>query len=41
MAIDAGGSFFTAADVSLGQVVKWPESMVAHHVDMTGECQVA
>jgi hypothetical protein len=37
MAIDAGGCFFTTADVSPGQVVKWPASMEAHHVDMTGE----
>jgi hypothetical protein len=37
MATDAGGYFLTAADVILGQVVKWSESMVIHHVGRVGE----
>jgi hypothetical protein len=41
MAIDAGGCFLTAADVRPGHVVNWLASMAAHHVDKTGEWQVA
>jgi hypothetical protein len=37
MAMDAGGYFHITADVNPGQVVKWPASIAAHHVDRDGE----
>jgi hypothetical protein len=41
VARERGGYFFTREDVNSGQVVKWPASMAAHHVDKTGEKQQA
>jgi hypothetical protein len=37
MAIDCGGYCQTWADVSSGQLVKWPASMAAHQVEIAGE----
>jgi hypothetical protein len=37
IATEAGGYFLTAADVRPGQVVKWPASMMVHHVEGVGE----
>jgi len=37
MAIDCGGYWQTWADVSSGQLVKWPALMAAHQVESAGE----
>jgi len=37
MAIDCGGYRRAWADVSSGQLVKWPASMAAHQVESAGE----
>jgi len=37
MAIDCGGYCRTWADVSSGQLVKWPASIAAHQVEIAGE----
>jgi len=41
MAIDCGGHLRTWADVSSGQLVKWPALMAAYQVESAGESMEA
>jgi hypothetical protein len=37
VATEAGGYLLTTADVRPGHVVKWPASIVVHHVERAGD----